>query len=153
MPGSSIAANAVTTAASAAKEGVTQAVISNAPGSLIQAYNRLFHGSTTLNNNEDMAAFDLIKGELKAICNPDGQSEIPPNVIECWGVFDFDVSEGPVYTFKNIPDLKQLKNYYATHTPIQGRVRYGFPLTADVLGILSVIKLAQRDATQSIPKI
>ena len=153
MPGSSIAANAVTTAASAAKEGVTQAVISNAPGSLIQAYNRLFHGSTTLNNNEDMAAFDLIKGELKAICNPDGQSEIPPNVIECWGVFDFDASEGPVYTFKNIPDLKQLKDYYATHTPIQGRVRYGFPLTADVLGILSVIKLAQRDATQSIPKI
>ncbi len=98
-------------------------------------------------------ALGILHAELLPICHPEGENILPSQVIDCWKVFFYEESRGSVYTFKGVPDLKKCKDYYATYTPIEGRVRQDFPLTGAVLGISSAIKSIQTDAKQTIAKI
>ena len=143
-------AEAATNAASA---GAQQALTTAMPDAFFRAFHRVFHAETTLRGAKELEVFNALRAELFPICHPEGEDILPPQVMDCWRVFFFDESRGPVYTLKGVPDLKKCKEYYATYTPIEGRVRQDFPLTGAVLGILSAVTSIQTDSKQTIAKI
>jgi len=140
-------------ATNAASTGVQQAVTTSAPDAFFRAFNRVFHPETTLRGTDDIEIFNTLRAELLPLCLPNDEGILPPQVIDCWKVFFFQESRGPVYTFTGVPDLKKCKEYYATYTPIEGRVRQDFPLTGSILGILSAITSIAVNAKQNVAKI
>jgi hypothetical protein len=153
MPTLPVNSSIAEAAANAASAGVQQAVTASAPDAFFRAFNRVFHPETTLRGTADIEIFNTLRAELFPLCHPDGESILPSQVMDCWKVFFFEESRGPVYTFTGVPDLKKCKDYYATYTPIEGRVRQDFPLTGAILGILSAIKSIQTDSKQTVAKI
>lgn len=137
----------------AVTKGAQQAATSFIPDPVFHVFHHLLHADTMLTRPQEIKIFHELYDDLSPFCSGADAALLPECVLKCWSCFSYTVLRGNVYQFNQIVNLKKLRESYFKGAPIQGTVYRDYPLTGQILAVLSQIKSLEVDSKQTIAKM